>query len=382
MYVFLLFLVFFFAFPQLIHTAGLPTKRPISRGIALPEAVTASPQLSNRRTVHWLRGLQVQANSQQQVLQQKAPAGQLHLSIANTSQRVQLAQNDSKAWLVEVFPQTQSEFFVSKSKKYIIIHGAGGNYEQISKQQLSLKKYASSIGAKILEVENIVKAHLAPRKLRENCGITTDVGTAILSSNMWNQAEEVGAQKSRDFTYSSDFSGFSFEEIMINKHNQARQEIITKLNTLSNLSSEQLFLNDLTSAGHEEMSYVSAKQLCCYHECLNVTPKEGIFVLYVRDCIAKMQELYVTSSSPVQEAMFYTSGDGRRHVKPGVVLDESGKELDKNYIIGMGICENISSLLAKTTLQTELASIHASQPKICNFRRKTKMRPGYQFAKL
>lgn len=77
-----------------------------------------------------------------------------------------------------------------------------------------------------------------------------------------------------------------------------------------------------------------------------------------RDTMSKMEELFIASKSPVQAAMFHTPGDGRKHVKPGVLIDDSLKQLNQYYIIGIGICENISEPLAKELLQKELAAVH------------------------
>lgn len=95
-----------------------------------------------------------------------------------------------------------------------------------------------------------------------------------------------------------------------------------------------------------------------------VKPEEGIHVLYARATISQMRDLHASHSSPVQEAMFHnrgfsTSQNPRKQVKPGVTLDETRAALDRKYIIGMGICENISSAPeAKKILQNGLAHEH------------------------
>jgi hypothetical protein len=228
----------------------------------------------------------------------------------------------------------------------------------MEKQQKYFANYANRIGAKILQVNDIVKAHLAPQKIRTNCCVSTDVGAVILSSSRWNQIEETTTLLSRNLIYGPAFSGVLFEEIMQNMHDQTRQEIIAKLDRLSNLSSDELFLNEMSIEGHKEMSYVSTKQLSLYYKSLNVKSEEGIFVFLTRDTMSKMKELYVDLSSPVQAAMFHIPGDGKQHVKPGVLLDKSMQKLDTYYLIGMGVCENISTPLAKTMLQKELAALH------------------------
>lgn len=263
------------ALPQLAGAAVL--SRQIPRSVGLPEAyvATAQPANGSRLTVRGRQLVpQAQANSQHQVLKQEARTGQLHLTIGGNSKRAQLVQNDSKTWLVEVYDRTEGEFFVSKCKKYIIVHGAGGNYGVVDKQMKHLIKFAKDIGADIIQVNDIVKAHLAPDKVRKNCCVSTDIGAVILSSTTWNQIEESGEIASRDLTYRLGFNGMAFEEIMQNMHDQARQEIISKLDALSNLNPEELLIKEMTIEGHKEMSCVSAKQLAWYHESLNVVPEE------------------------------------------------------------------------------------------------------------
>lgn len=76
-------------------------------------------------------------------------------------------------WLVEVLPRTESEFYLKQgqTEKFIIVHGAGGTYDHLTKDQKDLINYAKSINAKIIDLNDLVKAHLAPANLRKNCGI-------------------------------------------------------------------------------------------------------------------------------------------------------------------------------------------------------------------
>jgi len=124
-----------------------------------------------------------------------------------------------------------------------------------------------------------------------------------------------------------------------------------------------LLLHEQTIIGHEKNSYVSVRQLCRDSESLRVKREEGIYVLYARATILKMQDLYTSPTSPVQEAMFHNRGffsgqNPRKQVKPGVALDESRVALDRKYMIGMAICENISFPEAKKMLQDQLGHTH------------------------
>lgn len=71
-----------------------------------------------------------------------------------------------------------------------------------------------------------------------------------------------------------------------------------------------------------------------------------------------MKEVYVGVKSPVHEAMLYIPGDGRQHVKAGVMVEECCNEINHIYLIGMAVVENISQGNAKIRLQTELAQMH------------------------
>lgn len=108
---------------------------------------------------------------------------------------------------------------------------------------------------------------------------------------------------------------------------------------------------------------MSVRQLCRDSGSLRVKPEEGIHVLYARATISQMQDLYTSSKSPVQKAMFHNRGffsgkNPRKQVKPGVALDESRAALDRKYRIGMGIYENIFSPEAKKMLQDQLGQTY------------------------
>jgi hypothetical protein len=347
------------AVPQFKGAPGVSPQ--FSHGIAFPEAPEFSFQpASNLQGAAWNRQLVTQAKSQQQVLQKNAQAKKLYLSVDSNSntELAQLAQNDTKAWEIEVFQSTGAEFFVSKCKKYIVVHGVGGNYDKLGNQMKYIKNYAKTIGAEIIQIDTIVKAHLAPDKIRTNCCVSTDDSTVILSSELWNKAEESGKIPSRILTYDSKYDGVSFEEILKTMHDQSRAEIIMKVNGLSDLSCDELSLIDITAEGHKKMSPVSVKQLISYHLSLNIIPEEGYFAFLIRDTVTKMEELYLPAKSPIQIAMFNTPETGSKEPLPGVLIENSLKQLDASYIIGMGICENISEPLAKQMLQNELASVH------------------------
>jgi hypothetical protein len=244
----------------------------------------------------------------------KTAPGQLHLSIGATpnSQRVQLTQNDSNEWLVKIHEPTQSQYFVSKCQQYIIVHGAGSNYAVLDLNDFTT--YDNDIGAKIIQANQVlVKAHFNPEKVRNNWYVSTESGIVIVSSKKWNQAEESGELESRNITYRSDFKGIAFEEIMQTMHDETRDEIITKLNTSSSLSGEELLINEMTIEGHKQMSPVSAQQLAAYHQALGVKPKESIFAFLTRDTMLKMKEVYDKPTSPVQAFMFHLPGDGKNH---------------------------------------------------------------------
>lgn len=194
----------------------------------------------------------------------KTAPGQLHLSIGGSSRFQNLAQNQNFAqkttgtWLVEVVPLTESEFYLNQAQaqKLIILHGAGGNYAELPADQTYLKSHAKSIGATIIDADdNLVRAHLASKKLRKNCGITTEVGTAMLASMSWNNAEELLPLECKEISYSPDMQNVPVEEIFLDQHKRVRVAMVETFEERAKLmSGTQLLLHEQTIVGHEENS--------------------------------------------------------------------------------------------------------------------------------
>jgi hypothetical protein len=339
----------------------------IPRGNAFPESVVATSELRSSPTRFTPRGrpqVQAQTISQQQVVQRKTKSGHIpdSISFTSNSERCQLIQKDKlKVWEVGLLPQTESKFFINKGKNktVILVHGAGGNHAITNHDLKELKKYAKSKSATILLVNDIVRSHLAPKRLRENCNITTDIGTVMLTPSEWNKAEENLDPSVRDLTYRPEFQNVSFQEVLQDKHNQTRDAIVKKLDEQANLSGEKLVIFEQNIAGHDALSLLSVRQLCRDHESLGVKSAEGIYMYYGRGVVSKMTALYDGSSSPVQEAWLHTGGNGKQQVKPGVILEDCREQLDEHFAMGLAICESIpSSPLAQAMLQLDLGHAH------------------------
>lgn len=236
----------------------------------------------------------VQANSQQQVVEKKTRADQIHYSIGATSnsERWQLIQTTDKlrVWEVGILPKTENEFFINNSKieTVVIVHGAGGNHEIMKEDLKAIKEYAKSKNAKILLVSDIVRSHLAPKRLRENCNIINEIATAMFTPSTWNKVEENLDSIVRDLTYRSAFENVSFEEILQNKHNETCDAIVEKLDEQASLSGDELLIREQNVAGHKALSRLSVRQLCRDHESLGVKPTESIYMFYGRAIVSDM----------------------------------------------------------------------------------------------
>ena len=117
------------------------------------------------------------------------------------------------------------------------------------------------------------------------CNITTEAGIAMLTSVLWNTTEEKLNQSVRDLMYRSQYQNVPLFDVLLNHHNKTREAIIQKLDNLATVSNTDLLLTDQMITGHETMSYMSVRQLCCAHESLNVKSEEGIYVLYARSYV-------------------------------------------------------------------------------------------------
>lgn len=131
-----------------------------------------------------------------------------------------------------------------------------------------------------------------------------------------------------------------------------------KLDSMANINDEDLFLKDQMIAGHEALSAMSVTQLCTDHESLNIKREEALYLFYTRCVMSKMKDVYLGVKSPVHEAMLYIPGDGRQHVKPGVMVEKSILELTANYVMGLGITEHIFQENARIRLQIQLSQIY------------------------